>query len=437
MPLPQVAFGTAADEDALAQAIETLAIAVGWTTWGPAGTFPTNSFWFQSSGEDGISHIVGGLVPDSSTRRMRAACAADIDTSGIANANVGGWVNDDAAGISTLEQSITPNTSGGWHDRDSLSQYEYMAVADLNGITVLVKYDETGGLAQGVIVIGNPEPAHGRLLQTQAKARIASIATNGALRTITLDADINAALKDRTAFPSDPHTLSMMFQPVNSHGGGTEDNDFAMVERFPIVDSSLTLSGGNTQFDIAVAGGVKLGGLAGRRYNDNRGVGDVVKMMSEPNVVFCFGEATQQRPSTTSNAVLAAWDNYGGQRGGSAVGDNLDMILMNELYTQASANAPSVSSGLAAEFRLYALNYDKETGLIAQTDKQGHRVVGALRHIIIIPEMSAGHASFLKVNGTAHRRYRVLGWTGGRGLGRPYSSFAAGGDPQWAVGPGW
>lgn len=438
MPIAQVSSGIASDEDALVAAIASLASTVGWTVYGPAGTYPAGSYWFVSPGEDGCSHIVGGLLANSTTRRMRPMIAADIDTSGIANANVGGWMNNDAVAISTPAQAFPAESNTIWYNRDAGLDYYYWLVIDLDAITCFVTYTALGVLAQGIIEIGCPEDSlHGRKLYSQAKAKIDSIATNGADRTITLDRDITAALKDRSAYPSDPHTMRLFFQPINSHGGGAEDNDFGMVERFPIVDGTLTTVGGQTQFDIAISGGAKLGGAAGRRYNDNRGVGDIVRLSARPNYITCIAAQNEGNFSRTANNIMLAWDNYGGQRAGASTTLNLDGAWMNESYEQADECAPSPLSGLAAEHRLYLMSIDREDNLIAQVDREGSLGHGASKHIVIVPNMALAHGSYIKVNGQPHRRYRVMGKTAGRGIGYPCDLFAAGGPPHYCCGPGW
>jgi hypothetical protein len=424
MTLPEVDFGTAADETALIAALATLAAARGWTTW-TSSTTPSGFSWFKSTGEDGESNICGAFGVTTSGR-MRAAAAVDIDTTSIVSASVGGYTNNDAAGVSTRVQAITPNTTAAWATRDPASAYTYMAVASLDSIACCVEYLNGGIRAQGVLYLGKTTPCMGRYFQTQAKAKIDSVGagSNANQRLVTLDRDITAMLKDPATYPSDVGTQRLFFQPIT-----TNSTDFAMVQRLAIVSGTLTTTSGQTEFEINVAG-VKLA-VSGGRYHSNRGAGDLVRIMNEPNVCLCGGAINAQIPFTsTGNTILSAWDNYGGQ---SAA---LDCVLENvHAANDIQGHDPTLFGNRGVPYRLYLSHQDNQTGLITQSDGEGLACAGVLVNAMSFPEMSAANFSYARIDGRAEDRWRLLERLTGIGIGSPIEPV--GRRVNWAIGPGW
>ena len=428
--IPQVAGPTlVADEAALVSAISALATATGWTVIS-AGTTPANSVWYQSPGEDGLHNIVGGLLGDTTVRRVSGFTAADLDTFGIVGANVGGYTNNDAAGVATPVQSQTDTAASDWVVRDIVSGYRYIAVANLNAIAVLVTYEAGGNSAQGFIYIGTTEPCGARLLQTQAKARIASVGPGsiGAQRLITLDRDITLPLKDGTQYPVDPYTQALQFQCVAS--APVDAPDFAMLERIPIVAGTLSAPGVNTSFEIDVTTGAKLA-AAGGRYDLLRGAGDLVRLMTEPNTTWVGASVTHSIVfNRTTNNSIAAWDSYCGQAA------KLDIVGSNQQSNDVQQHNPCEISNKSGYYPIYAVQYQIETGLVAQPDYEGMKNTGALFHTIIVPEQNQPDLSFFRIAGDPARRYRTQEYLGGaaEGLATPieFYQFAC-----WAIGGGW
>jgi hypothetical protein len=429
--IPGVAFGTAVDEAALTSAVSTLAAANGWTVTS-VGTTPANSVWYQSPGEDGTSNIVGGLQPDTVGRQMRGWCAADLDTTGLVNANVGGYVNNDAAGVG---HSVQAETVLAWPARDLVSVYNYAVVANRDAIAVIVVYISGGNAAQGAMYIGKTEPMAGRYFQTYAKAKIASVAagSNGNQRLVTLDRNITAMLKDTgpggLTYPSDPAQQTLLFQTV-----GGPATDFAMAERQQIVPGTLATSGGVTVFEVNVAKvSSKLFG-AGQRYANNRGTGDIVRMMAEPNIT-AVGAATLGgeifEGSPTPTQVLASWDAFGGQSAALAP------LVANQESNSASTAAPDPLTNRTPFYSAYLLTNTSVTNILAQPSSEGQKDIGRLYHFILVPNQSQPNFAFFRVNADAARRYRVLSLTGGAG-GKPPSPRVAGSTVvQYGIGPGW
>jgi hypothetical protein len=410
------AHATAVDEAALILAIRDAAIAAGWTTWGPTGTTPAGSVWFLSPGRDGCSRICGGLL-STTVGRMRAAVAADIDAFSVVSANVGGYVNNDSAGVGNPVQSITPDTTTAWETKTAGS-YEYILAITPDSIAVLTSYTATTS-AQGVLYIGKTQPSSGRLFQTQAKGLIESVSGS----TIRLDRDITAMLKSPVS--GDIVTQqSLMFQAFAT--SLADAPDFAMVQRIPIVAGSLSTVDGATEFDLLLTG-TKLDAVSGR-YDDGRGAGDSVRLMSETNIALCGGDNGLSATlfSSTSNTALAAWDAVGGQA------TALDVILSNTVADQITNVNPIDFINRYVPYEIYALNVDTNTGLIAQPDTNGAKNVGALIGIGMLPNNTSLDFRRYRRDGDLLRRYRILSRTD---INAP-SGFADQ-DTVWAIGPGW
>jgi hypothetical protein len=428
--IPQVAGPTIVpDEAALVSAINTLATAVGWTVVS-AGTTPANSVWFQSPGEDGLHNIVGGLLPNTTTRQVSGFTASDLDTFGIVGPSVGGYTNNDVAGVATPVQSQTDTAASDWAVRDIVSGYRYIAAINLNAIAVLVTYESAGNSAQGFIYIGTTEPSGARLLQTQAKARIVAVGPGsiGAQRLVTLDRDITLPLKDGTLYPADPYVQALQFQCVAA--GLPDAPDFPMLERIPIVAGSLSPPGVPTSFEIDVTIGVKLAAVGGR-YDLLRGAGDLVRLMTEPNTTWVGASAVGGVVFRGGwNNSIAAWDSYCGQ------GPKLDIVGYNEQSYDIQEHNPCEISGRSAYYPIYGVQYDNQTALVPQPDSEGLKNVGALFHSIIVPEQNQPDLAFFRLAGDPARRYRTQEYLGGasEGLATPIGIAQQG---CWAIGGGW
>jgi hypothetical protein len=430
--IPQTSGATAvADEAALVTAISAMATAAGWSVTS-AGTTPANSVWYQSTGEDGLHNIVGGLLPDTTARRMSAFIAADLDAFGIVSGNVGGYTNDDAVAVATPVQVQT--NSAQWPQRDLGVSYRYIMAVNKNAIAVLVTYESGGNSAQGVIYIGTSEPSGARLLQVQATARIASVGAGsiGTQRLITLDRDIRRGLKDGTAYPSDPYTQALQFQCVAAGVGDAPD--FAMLERIPIVAGTLSAAGAPTTFEIDVSTGVKLA-QPGGRYASNRGAGDLVRLSIEPNIVLCGASATSGNPFPSNSdlfCALTAWDGYCGQR------DGLHVTLANRHSVDVADHNPCEISNKTAYYPIYAVIRDIEGNLVNQVDGtvfKGFKNCGALHNLILIPNQNQPDLSFFRVSNDPARRYRIQEYDGSQGISGPALGFTS--PVCYAVGAGW
>lgn len=428
--IPSVVYGTAADETALAVAIQTLAAANGFTVTA-AGTTPANSRWFQSSGEDGCSNIVFGIIPDAVARTMRAFTAADLDTAAVVSASVGGYTNNDSVAAATRVQA---QTSLSWAARDNpSSSYTYAIVANRDGVSGMVVYVSGGVAAQGFFCFGKTAAVSGRFFQTQAKARIATVGAGsiGAQRLVTLDRNITAMLKDTGAggltYPNDPTQQLLFFQCVAGTGA-----DFAQVGRRQIVPGTLATVGGVTRFEINVAqASSKLFG-AGQRYANNNGANDIVRMMAEPTIAICGAATANTQPFAGTATCLAAWDGYGGQ--GSAI----TFLLANENTTDTASETPDPLVNRAPYYNMYALINVAVTALPAETNSESYKNIGRIPHAILLPNMSQGNFAFFRIDSNAARRFRVLS-KGLTGLGLP-SAINGGGSGTsqgYAVGPGW
>lgn len=426
MSMPTVSLGTAADEDALIQAIEDAATTAGWTTYGPAGTTPSDSTWFVSSGSDGCSWLVAGLVKGTGNT-IRTLVGSDIDTTSIVSANIGGYTHDDTAALGSPVQAI--GADGTYWDARTAGSYRYRIVASLDGIAVLASY--TGTLAaQGFIYLGKVEPQV-RLFSAQAKAEVVSVGTGSNVnqRLVTLDRNITSMLKDPAAWPGEPagYAQQLFFQAKAS-----DLANFAQTTRAPIVSGTLATSGGVTTFEINVATGSKLA-APGRRYASNQGAGDLVRLMSETTLAFAGAVSGLSDPFGSGQPV--AWDAYAGQ----------SASLLARLYNSRSiisdaggANALAQSEDPLnltfryAPSRLYAVHTNNETGKIAQADLQGVKQVGALYNALWWANGGQADDSFLDLNGDLNLRYRVLA---NGPLAVP--GFGTGTEMIWSVGPGW
>lgn len=421
---PSVAFSQAVDEATLITAVGGLASAQGWTIITAGGIT-----WFLSQGSTGDEQIVGGLEP-SGTRKLTAFVSADLDQNSIVSATASGYTNNDGANTTAIGAKVqVPTNNAHWVSRDLASSYTYVSVVSPDAITVLLKYTSSGSTAEGIIYIGTPEPTAGRGLQRCTYGRIASIDSSVPASTVvTLDRNINAGLKD--SYLQDPYVCRPLFQSVSS--GGMPVSDFALVQRIPIKSGSLTTSGGATRFSIDATASGKLTGSPGgtpSRYRAGRGVGDIVRLYAQPNLVLC-GSATNGVFTTGVGAgtALAAWDAFGGQS------SSLDVQHSNPDLTLIGSNKPSVETGKFVSYRLYSTLIANATTMVTQTDSEGKKNVGALRSVL---ELSTGTGqipdyTIVKIGG---ERYRILGLfspNGLRGIDDVNATYKA-----IALGPGW
>ena len=432
MSLPSTGFGRAATEAALIEALRAAAAAKGWTTY-TVGTTPANSVWFRSNGEDGCSLIAGGLV-STTTGRMRGATAVDVNSYGLTvggSASVGGYTNNDTGGLAAANrvQAITPDTTTAWETRDGASQYTYAYAISLDSIACVVDYTAAGVRTQGVIYIGKTEPTAGRLFSCQAKAKIDSVGagSNGTQRLVTLDRDITAMLKDLSSWPNDPYQMKLLFQVGETPSAAA---DFGLVQRIGIVSGTLTTTGGKTAFEILVTGN-KLDSATGR-YANNRGAGDLVRLMNETNVVLCAADSSGSIVgafTATSQTALAAWDGYCGQ------GAALNCALANRVSSNESDQDPVGLANEIIPYRMHVVTFDQNTSLIAQADGQGKKDVGALINLCMFANSGRPNFSFVRLDARAEERWRILEHVAGAGIAPP--SFFGASDGVYAVGPGW
>lgn len=417
------------DEAALIAAVVPLAVAQGWTVVVAGGIT-----WFQSSGSIGESRIVGGLSP-TGTRKLAGFVAADLDQNAIVNATVKGYVNDDSANTTGLAaKAIAQTTAARWLIRDNATTFTYVATVSRDAITVLVKYTSTALIAEGFIYIGPPEPTAGRGLQQQTYARVASInASVPAITVVTLDRNINAGLKD--SYLGDPYVAAPLFQSIS--GPGMPVSDFGLVQRIPILAGSLTTFGGATRFNIDTTAAGKLTGTPGgtnARYRAGRGVGDLVRLYAQPNIVAVGSGATGVYTQGVGQGTnLASWDAYGGQ------GTNIDVVFTNADIGKQSSNHPAQEVNRFVNYKLYAVVVTNATTMIPQTDNNGKKNVGALRNVLegSYSTGQIGNFAIIRVDARLSQRYRVLGlFTPAAGV-RSIDVAGGGLYRAVAVGPGW
>lgn len=435
MSLPLVEIASVADEDALITGIRVLAAAAGWTTW-DSSTTPANSVWFRSTGESGDYNIAGGLR--NSSGRILAYAAADIDSGGLVAANVSGYVNNDAANTTAIAAKVNSVTNGAtqWRLRQAAQNIVYLAAVSRDAISVLVEYPDAAlgnPVAQGFIHIGAPIGSAGGALYESARARIAAIdASTPAATLVTLDRNINNALKlsGGGAYSGDTYAQTLLFQST----GTTQVSDFALTQRISF--STLTTSGGNTRFTVDTTTSGKLTGTPGGtngRYRDGRGVGDIVRLCAEPNIAVAFSTQGATEPGNASNAALTAWDAWGGQAAA------LDVALGDFTARSISSMDPIEATNTFSTYRLYVMVVDNATTMLAQSDNNGRKTVGALRHVIRT-SFGAGQLTnyaFVTLDKKRHMRYRALRVVSGQGLGGPSQSLSDNIQGSWAVGPGW
>lgn len=439
--IPKTLLATAVDEADLVSQLNTLAASAGWTVVN-AGVTPANTTWFKSLGEDGDHIIVGGMLPDTVARRLSVYTAADLDQNAIVAANVSGYINNDGQASFTglAAKQNAPTLTSQWVQRAVAATIRVSAVANLNGISALVKYQSNAGpIAQGFIYIGTTRTQAGNQIQEYAYGRIAVIDVSALPNvTLTLDRNINAALKDHSApYNADPATYiqSPMFQSVSAPAMPV--GDFALTERIKIVNGSLTTAGGNTKFTIlcnktAGTGKLSLSAAAAGRYANGRGVGDIVRLASSPNIAAAFASSSGGAPITTSQAVLAAWDAVGGQK------PIINVSLVNRLSTAEVSISPGKEHNRFAQYPLYAVIVDSSASIIPQTDNNGKKNVGALYNLFQCSAGAIPDLAILMLDGKSYQRYRLQGLAGvGIGLGNASSTFGATVAAPWMVGPGW
>jgi hypothetical protein len=431
MTMPSCVLATYADEAALIDGIRTTAAATTWwTTWNTS-TQPANSTWFRSNGIDGTSLIAGGLQVASGANRVQAAPAVDVNSYGFTiggNTNVGGWTNNDSGGVPVANrvQAFTDNDTIAYAARDNATSYRALITVGPDSIACISAYTSGGLAAKGLIYIGNTQSHAGRFFQTQAKAKITSVGagSNANQRLVTLDRNITSMLKDGTAFPNDPYTQTLMFQVGETP---TAADDFALVQRISIVAGTLSTSGGATRFEINVAG-VKLASATGR-YANNRGAGDYVRLMSQPNVAIACGDSdlTLLFTALNNNVVHTAWDAFGGQAAA------LECFLYNDRAAAEASLDPPALGGWLVPYRTYVVVGENNTGLITQADTQGLKNVGALVNLMYAANDGRSNFSIVRYGRRTEDRWRVLGQGGLSHPNTPNPTF----DGLWMVGPGW
>ena len=416
----------ATDEADLLDKIKTFAESAGWTVVS-SSTTPSNTYWFESSGEDGLHHIVGGFQSDTSSRVMRGFTAVDLDRYSIVSANIAGYTNNDAVDSTTPVTSGTGvSVSADFEDRDTDTEYRYIAVANKDAIVVLLQYTSSAADAGGLLYLGIPEPVAGRMLQKQARARIYSV-SDGSIaqqKTITLDRNITLALKDTTSYPSDVHVQSLQFQSVVS---GSSEAGFALVERIPIVSGSLTTVSGRTQFEINTVSGSKLA-ASGGRYDSGDGANDIVSLMCEPNIVICG--ARNDNSNTWSNNrenIITAWDAYCGQQA------QINLLIANEHGNSVAQHDPELHSQRTVWYAAYCICRQIQTGLVTQADGEGYKNIGKLKHFIILPNQGQSALTYFAINGDlTNGIYLCHGYNEGLPM-----FFSISSNTVMAIGPGW
>lgn len=437
LTLPIPAFNQVSTETALITDIATTASLAGWSTFGPASTTPAGSVWFQSSGSSGDDNIVGGLL-DNGARQIQGYTAADLDTHAIVSASVGGYVNSDPANTTATKVSSSTSVSN-WPVRNIGATITYLIVVSRDSINVLCTYLTAGAKhAQCVIHIGHPEPVNGHGVQNVAYAKLLSIdASTPATTIITLDRNITIALKDRSVFTTD-YIQAPMFISVAT--AGMSNTDFALAQRIPILDNSLSTISGKTTFQINATVASKLTGSPGgtpSRYRSGRGVGDIVRLDARPNLCYAFGDGSGSSVSKGGHGCIASWDAFGGQRAGLQC-----LSGRRELTPATLANVhPAIETNRWVTYRLSSILTDKETTMLPQTDNQGMKNVGCLRGIIESSYINGQISDFdiLTLDLQRGLRYRTLGVkAAGDGLsGISSSALDLSPNKTMAIGPGW
>lgn len=435
-----VAMGTAADEAALIAAIGTAATAAGWTV---VTGIPATTTWFLSRGSSGIHQIVGGLQP-AGTRQLIAYAAADLDQDGIVNPSVSGYTNNDEANAINAAAKVNSATViSQWRTRTNLTTITYLIAVTPDAIAVLVEYPASISTTQGIIYLGKTIPVV-EPLYAYACATIAAIdASTPATTVVTLDRNINNALKDQATYPSDTDAQMPLFQSVS--GPGMVVTDFALVQRIAIISGSLTTSGGNTRFSIdATAGGGtgKLIGITGgtnTRYRDGRGVGDIVRVCAEPNIAVAYSTNSATSGVATNHLSIAAWDASGASRG-SVTTNQIDVGLGDRVAIASTAVDPAVERNRFVPYFNYAVVIDAiTTTLVPTSDARGRKNVGALHNVIRTSQATAGtcpRLSMVTLNNRSSQRYRTFG-VSASGL-RNLASLGENAQARGIfVGPGW
>lgn len=422
MPIITV-IGEAADAAGLLAGIRVQASGSGFWATEVIGSV----IWFTSfaGGSSGCTNPVFAFGP--SGVQLQAFVGADFDGSNVFGGGVAGFVNDDTLGTDT---KITPSTDPGtaWAPTPA-GPWFYVLVIDEDCITVLVRaLGGSGRQIFGILTGGTPQPIAGSRLQEYACAKIFAIDSSvPAATVITLDADINAALKD--TYNDDLYVQAPLFQSVGADAA--HPKDFAVAQRIPINAGSLTLGVGPsgedvTQFTINATVFSKLTGAVGRRYRDGRGVGDLVRLEAQPTLAMAF--AADNGSTGAAAHVLCSHDAMGGQ---SAA---VFARLANALCDRIIDKVPAAENGLPLEYPLYAVVEAEEHAIIPQADHQGRSNVGAHRHLHRSSTLSA---ALYDLNQCSFRamRFRTCGTpAGGEGF---VSTDATGGPSTFYAGPGW
>lgn len=461
-------------ESSVLTAIDTLLTNAGWTSFASTNPY-AGTRWYQSNGEDGLRNIVFGLAPATGVGQLRILVfgAADLNSFGVAAGTasattVAGYSTEDnaaspfnAAGAGCGPQYLqcTPGSTSfnsGMCPRDAGTPIEYWAAANKNFLCVHLRYQANGAQARGFIYAGLRRSTLARNLWRSARARVQSIAlfsgavgAGTAVYTVTLDRNINNALKDGS-LATDPFRSSLLFQSVATAGTDIAANSgFAMAERIQIATGSLGTDGsGRTTFRIGpVSAGRKLW-ATGKRYDKVtplgqkavNGVGDIVSVCSEAPVFY----AASRNDGSTYNistdqggpaVCLSAWNNAGGQRAGgfnatagaNPSGTHLRAAPVNSgpaslaLPVWSNDNDPSQSSNRAVPFGIY-IRADNNTShanttLIPMSDYDSIESVDVLEDVVFAPKVSGvPDRAVGTINGDPTRRFRFNEYIAGQGM---------------------
>ena len=469
----------------------------------------TQTVVFQSDGEDGLRNICGALtVNQINARAIRSLVGADINlqgyTQGGISSDIGVHTNNDngmtaipAAPDSAPVLTGTGRdvTAGCWEQRRDGTSMQYIAVATKDFIKVFVDYtsESLNERTQGVIFFGFPYSSH-RMMYQRARSRIRyvedntdannagrpMINTGAQYRQLILEHDITDALKDKlratpTISPNaDPYPQLLLYQAVStSEAGGAVD--YGMTELIPILTGSLrtlTVDGFlRTVYEIDVSMGFKLA-YTGGRYDDKRGastnagnsVGDIVSVLSQPNMTACYSRTNEAdfNPTAGNNlpGIVLAWTNSGQQIGeyvdisdnqpntirafwmdegsndttegisGSAYNDNNPALQTNRHVPYYLSVLPDYSSGATLPARMTNI-----------TDNEDNIVVGYVPGCFWMAEEPSQNLSFGTLdNKPLTRRYRKFAYTPGEGWRKPTTGFglvSTVAKYEGWLGPGW
>lgn len=443
------------------------------------GTYPsgasTATVVLTSTGESRAHHIVGAVTGDDSTRVMQAFTGAD--TNAIAPGSLpdpeasGGLIypvnNDDSSGLSPklcYTGTGAPPASTSWVQRDAISAYEYFGVANKDFMIMWVEYESGGIKAQGLIHIGIPlSISTQRMAYRSCRGIIYSnVDAGGGIRVITLDRLIHLPgsgfpfdAENPNLFPNDTYPVYLQFQ-ARMCGEAGESADFGLVSRIQVIKVPGTLTtavvGGVTVtvFNINAQAGApgapnyyKLDSTGGR-YDSGRGassvngLGDIVSLVTEPNLAICQSDTAGGTYSALSCGAIMAWAAGGFQASGGDTAKRATLMAAGTVPdTEWTDNQPSALTGLPIPVAVRVggnSNMFNTRGL-----RENVRNVGVLQGLLLSPHMPSPDKSIYRLDGDDAKKYRKANNTAGIGMNRLQDTVATitAGAFDHLIGPGW